>query len=69
MGLIAMNISDGLLFHLDGLNTPKAMWDNFSTLFGTMNQFRILQIDAEFTSLIPESFTIIEDFLMKFKSL
>ena len=69
MGLIAMNISEGLLFHLDGLNTPRAMWDKFSTLFGTMNQFRILQIDAEFTSLIPESFTSIEDFLMKFKSL
>ena len=69
MGLIAMNISDGLLFHLDGLTTPRAMWDKFATLFGTMNQFRILQIDAEFTSLIPESFTSIEDFLMKFKSL
>ena len=69
MGLIAMNISEGLLFHLDGLNTPRAMWDKFSTLFGTMNQFRILQIDAEFTSLIPESFASIEDFLMKFKSL
>ena len=69
MGLITMNISEGLLFHLDGLNTPKAMWDKFSTLFGTMNQFRILQIDAEFTFLIPKSFTSIKDFLMKFKSL
>ena len=69
MGLIAMNILDGLLFHLDGLNEPRAMWDRFSTLFGTMNQFRILQIDVEFTSLIPESFTSIEDFLMKLNSL
>ena len=65
MGLIAMNILEGLLFHLYGLNTPRAMWNKFSTLFGTMNQFRVLQIDAEFTSLIPESFTNIEDFLMK----
>ena len=45
------------------------MWDKFSTLFGIMNQFKILQIDAKFTSLIPKSFTSIEDFLMKFKSL
>ena len=37
MGLIAMNILEGLLFHLDGLNTPRAMWDKFSTLFGTIN--------------------------------
>ena len=69
MGLIAMNISDGLLFHLDGLTTPRAMWDKFSTLFGIMNQFRVLQIDVDFTSLVPKSFTSIEDFLMKFKSL
>ena len=69
MGLIAMNILDGLLFHLDGLTTSRAMWDKFSTLFGTMNQFKVLQIDAEFTSLVPESFISIEDFLMKFKSL
>ena len=69
MGLIAINISERLLFHLDGLNTPMAMWDKFSFLFGTMNEFRILQIDAEFTSLIPKSFTNIENFLMKFKSL
>ena len=64
MDLISMNILDGLLFHLDGLTTPRAMWDKFS-----MNYFRVLQIDAEFTSLVPESFTSIEDFLMKFKSL
>ena len=69
MGHIAMNISEGLLFHLDGLNTPRAMWDKFSTLFSIMNQFRVLQIDADFTSLIPESFTNIENFLMIFKSL
>ena len=69
MGLISMNISNGLLFYLDGLTTPKAMWDKFSTLFGTMNQFRVLQIDVEFTFLVPESFTSIEDLLMKFKSL
>ena len=54
MGLIAMNILDGLLFHLDGLTTPRAMWDKFSTLFGTMNQFKVLQIDAEFTSVVPD---------------
>ena len=34
-----------------------------------MNQFKVLQIDAEFTSLVLESFTNIKDFLMKFKSL
>ena len=69
MGLIALNISNILLFHLDGLTTPRAIWTKFHNLFGTMNQFRVLQIDAEFTSLVLESFTSIENFLMKLKSL
>ncbi len=69
MVLTALNILDRLLFHLDGLTTPRAMWDKFSSFFGIMNQFRFLQIDVELTSLVPESFTNIEDFLMKFQSL
>ena len=39
MGLIALNISDSLLFHLDGLTTPKAIWTKFHNLFGTVNEF------------------------------
>lgn len=69
MGLIALNISDSLLFHLDGLTTLLAIWTKLQTLFGTVNEFRALQLDAELTSLTPASFPTIEDFLMKFKSL
>jgi hypothetical protein len=69
MGLIALNISDSLLFHLDGLTTPRAYWLRFQTLFGQVNEFRALQLDAELTSLTPDHFPTIEDFLMKFKSL
>ena len=69
MGLIALNILDGLLFHLDGLTTPQAYWLKFQTLFGQVNEFWALQLDAELTSLTPDSFHTIEDFLMKFKSL
>ena len=29
MGLIALNISDSLLFHFDGLTTPRAIWTKF----------------------------------------
>jgi len=69
MGLIALNISESLLFHLDGLNNPRGYWHKFETLFGQVNEFRALQLDAELTSLSPSSFPTIEDFLVKFKSL
>ena len=68
MGLIALNISASLLFHLEGLNTPQAYWEKFWTLFGRVNEFWALQLDAELTSLTPTNFPTIDDFLMKFKS-
>ena len=69
MGLMSLHVSDSLLFHLDGCLTPQAIWDKFENLFGTINEFRALQIEVELTSLVPDSFPTIEDFLMKFKSL
>ena len=67
MGLMALHISDNLLFHLEGCLTPRAIWTKFDGLFGTVNEFRALQLEAELTSLVPDSFPSIEDFLMKFK--
>ena len=46
MGLIALNISESLLFHLDGLNNPRGYWQKFETLFGQVNEFWALQLDA-----------------------
>ena len=69
MWLIAMNISDSLMFLLDGLTTPRAIWTKFHNLFGTVNELWALQLDAKLTSLTPTNFPTIEDFLMKFKSL
>ena len=69
MGLIALKIFNSMLCHLDGLTTPWAIWTKFYNLFGTVNEFWALQLDAELTSLSPASFPTIEDFLMKFKSL
>ena len=69
MGLIALNIFASLLFHLDGLTTPRAIWTKLYNLFGIVNEFWALQFDVELISLTPAIFPIIEDFLMKFKSL
>ena len=66
MGLIELDIFDSLLFNLDGLTTPWAIWTKFHNLFGTVNEFHTLQLDVELT---PTRFPTIKDFLMKFKSL
>ena len=67
MSLISLQVSDSLQFHLDGCNTPLAMWTKLDGLFGIVNEFEALQIEAELTSLISNYFPSIEHFLMKFK--
>ena len=67
IGLISLQVLDSLQFHLDGCNTPLAMWAKLEGLFVTVNEFRALQIEVALTSLVPNSFPSIEDFLMKFK--
>ena len=69
IGLISLQISNSLQFHLDGCNNPLALQTKLNDLFGTMTEFRALQIEVELTSLVPNPFPTIEDFLMKFKQL
>lgn len=67
MGLISLQVSGSLLFHLNGCNTPLAMWTKLNGFFCIVNEFRTLQIEAGLTSLVPDSFPSIEEFLMNFK--
>ena len=67
MGLIALSVEDSLQFHLDECSPPQEMWNKFHALFGTVNEFKALHIEAKLTSLAPNAFPSIEDFLMKFK--
>ena len=67
MSLISLAVEDNLQFHLDECSTPQEMWDKFHALFGIVNKFKELQIEADFTSLAPNDFSSIEDFFMKFK--
>ena len=67
IGLIALQVFDSLEFHLDGCNTPLAMWTKLEGLFGTMNEFRAPQIEEKLTSIVQDYFPSIEEFLMKFK--
>ena len=67
MGLIYLSVEESLQFHIDEFSTPQEMWDKFHDLFGTINEFRALQIEVELTSLAPHAFPSIQDFLMNFK--
>jgi len=69
MGLIGLHFSDSFLFHLDGCQTPKESWDKLASLFGKVNEFRALQVEAELSSLAPDQHASIEDYLAKFRSL
>ena len=67
MGLIGLHVSNSLLFHLDGCDTPKKSWDKLASLFGKINEFRALQLEAEMSSLVPDEHASIEDYLAKFQ--
>ena len=67
MGQLSLSVSKSLQFHLNECSTPRDMWLKFESLFGIVNEFRALQLEAELTSLVPNSFLSIEDILMKFK--
>lgn len=69
MGLIKLNVFDSILFHIDEFDTPKEIWDKLQSLFGQVSEFRALQLEAELTSLSPNAFPSIDDFIVKFKSM
>ena len=69
MGFIGLHVSESLLFHLDGCDTPKERWDKLASLFGKINEFRALQLEVELSSLVPDEHASIEDYLAKFRSL
>ena len=66
MRFISLQVSNSLQFYLDGCNTPLPMWTKLEGLFGKMNEFNVLQIKTELSSLVLDSFPSIGDFLMNF---
>ena len=54
-GLLCLNISRGLLFHLDGLTSPNEVWEKLQKLFGKTNEMRGHSMDNELVSLSPSN--------------
>ena len=68
-GFMCTHISRDLLFHLEGLRTPKESWDKLESLFGKQDEIRGHILENELIALRPSSFETIQQFFTKFKSL
>ena len=62
-------ISRDILFHLEGLRTPKESWQNLDIFFNKQDEFRGHILQNELVSLHPSSFKNIGQFFTKIKSL
>ena len=58
-GYMCIHISTELLFHLDGLRTPKEVWDKLESLFGKQDELRGHILENELISLQPRNFKTI----------
>ena len=68
-GYLCTYISRDLLFHLEGLRTPREYWEKLNRLFKKQDELRGYILENDLVSLHPSSFKTIEQFFTKFKSL
>ena len=68
-GYLCTHISKNILFHLEGLKTPKEAWENLEVLFGKQYEIQGHNLENELTTLHSSSFKTIQQFFTKFKSL
>ena len=66
---LCLSISRDLLFHINGLKTPKEVWDKLASLFEKRDDLRIYHLENESISLHPINFKTLNDFFTKFKQL
>ena len=62
-------ISRDLLFHLEGLRTPREAWEKLDNLFNKQDELWGNILENDLVSLHPSSFDTIEKLFYKFKSL
>ena len=59
-GYLCTHISRYLLFHLEGLRTPRESWENIDNLFNKQDEHRRHLLENDQASLHPSSFETIE---------
>ena len=68
-GMLCLNISKDLLFHVDIMTTPSEVCLNIEEFFRNTDEMRGHQLKNELISLSPAHFETIQNFFTKFKSL
>ena len=68
-GMLCLNISRDLLFHVDSLGTYNEVWLKLVSLFGKTDEMRGHQLENDLISLSTAHYETIQDFFTKFKEL
>ena len=68
-GCMCLSISRDILFHINGLKTPKYFWDKIASFFDKQDDLRIYQLEKEIISLHLANFETLNEFFTKFKHL
>ena len=68
-GYLCTHIFRDLLFHLEGLRSPKEAWEKLEFLFGNKDDLQGHILENELISLHPSSFETIQQCFTKFNSL
>ena len=68
-GHLLSSVSRDLRFHIQGLNTPKEIWDKIASLFDKQDEMRIHQLENDLITLNPSNFKSLNEFFTKFKNL
>ena len=63
------HISHNILFHLEGLRTPKEAWEKLESLFDKQDELQGNILENELIALQPRSFKTIQQFFTKYKAL
>ena len=66
-GLLCLNISRDLLFHLDGVLSPNELWDKRQNSFGKTDNMRGHQLENKLISPSPINFESFQVYFSKFK--
>ena len=66
---MCLSISRDILFNINGLKTPKEVWDKLASLFDKQDDLRIYQLENELISLHLGNFETLSAFFTKFKHL
>ena len=59
-GFLCTHISWDIIFHLEGLKTPKEAWEKLEFLFGKQDEIRGHILENELIALHPRSFETIQ---------